>query len=116
MSLNGKNLHLDSTNRISCCWQSSISNILLLPLHSICKHRQNAPTLSDHAADESQLAQIFHCLMCDIRPRFVQIRPSQKASCPITLSGFVVVDEFIVIDGSVSFIQRICASSATVVS
>lgn len=78
----------------------------------MCKHLHNAPTLSDHAADQPQLAQIFHCHMCDIRPRLVQISPSQKASCPITLSGFVAADEFIVIDRPIRSIQSVRASSA----
>lgn len=76
----------------------------------------NAPTLSNHAADQSQLAQIIHCQMCDIRPRFVQIGPSQKASCPIPFSGFVVANEFRIIDWPVCSIQSVGASSATIVS
>lgn len=53
----------------------------------------NAPTLSNYTADQSQIAQIFHCHMCNIRPRFVQIGPSQKTPRPITLTGFMVGDE-----------------------
>lgn len=76
----------------------------------------NAPTLSNDAADQSQLAEIFHCHMCDIGPRFVQIGPPQKASCPVTLSGLVVGDELIVVDWPVCSIQNVCASSAAIVS
>ena len=74
-----------------------------------------APTLSNDATDHSQLAQVIHSHMGDVRPRSVEVGPSQKASCPITLSGFVTGDELIVIDGPVCSIQSICASSATIV-
>ena len=82
----------------------------------IRKNTNNEPTLSNHAADQSQLAQIFHCHVRDIGPCFVQIGPSQKAPCPIPLSGFVAIDELIIVDGPVRSIQSVRAFSATIIS
>lgn len=75
----------------------------------------DTPTLSNDAADHPKLAQIFDCYVCDIRLRSVQICPSQKASCPVTLAGFMIGDEFIVVDRPVCPIQSICTLSATIV-
>lgn len=78
-----------SVNEINYCCKDFTTDMLLLPLYTYA----DAPTLSNHAADQTQLAQIFHCHVCDIGSRFVQIGPSQKASCPITLTSFVVGNE-----------------------
>lgn len=73
------------------------------------------PTLRDHFAEEASLSQISHCPMRVIRASFMQIRPSQETPGPISLPGFMIGDEFVVIDGSVRLVQGICSGGATII-
>lgn len=79
------------------------------------KGSRHGHTLSDDAADETQAAKVIDCPMSRIRPSFMQVGPSEKASRPVSLPGFMIADKLIIINRSIGFVQRIGPSSATII-
>jgi len=71
--------------------------------------------LRDDAADEPPLRELADSMVGSIGLRFVETRPAQEAACPISLPGFVVADEFVVVDGPVALVLGVCSVLAAVV-
>lgn len=77
--------------------------------------RREMLTLGDNTSQNTHLPQSLHGPVRTIRPRLVQIGPSQEAPRPITLPSLMIAYELVVIDGAVCFVQRIRPASTTIV-
>lgn len=77
---------------------------------------ERVDVLGDHTPEYSHLSQVSDCPVGIVGPGFVEVRPSKERPRPVAFPGFVVGDEFIVVNGSVGFVEGICTRSPTVVS
>ena len=71
--------------------------------------------LRNYAADEPQCSDLPDGLVGGVRAGSVQIRPAEEASRPVSFAGFVVADEFVIVDWSVGLVQGVGAIRTTVV-
>lgn len=77
---------------------------------------ERVDVLGDDTPDDSHLPQVSDCPVSVVGPSLVEGRPAEEGPRPVAFPGFVGGDEFVVVDGSVGFVEGICARSSPVVS